>query len=148
MICGTTADAEDIVQEAMVRAHARLATYRGDGSVRAWLLRIVANEAKNHVRGRVRRLRRDDRSARLELRATPGPDTEVVERAELRALATALAGLRRDDRAVLACRHVAELSEAETAVALGLPIGTVKSRTSRALDRLRDAMVAHELEVS
>ena len=53
------------------------------------------------------------------------------------ALLGALAGLRDDDRLVLGCRYLLELSEAETAAALGVKPGTVKSRTSRALDRLR-----------
>ena len=53
------------------------------------------------------------------------------------ALLGAMAGLRDDDRLVLGCRYLLELSEAETAAALGVKPGTVKSRTSRALDRLR-----------
>jgi RNA polymerase sigma factor (sigma-70 family) len=137
VIIGSTEDARDVVQEAMVKAHRSLATHRGDGSVRSWLLRIVANEAKNHVRSRVRRLRRDDRYVGLEIRTTAGADEPALERIDHAALATALGGLRHDDRAVLGCRFVAGLSEAETAAVLGLPTGTVKSRTSRALGRLR-----------
>ena len=53
------------------------------------------------------------------------------------ALLGALARLRDDDRLVLGCRYLLELSEAETAAALGVKPGTVKSRTSRALERLR-----------
>jgi RNA polymerase sigma-70 factor (ECF subfamily) len=57
-------------------------------------------------------------------------------------LLAALATLRDDDREVLGARFFLELSEAETADALGLPRGTVKSRTSRALGRLREALRA------
>jgi RNA polymerase sigma-70 factor (ECF subfamily) len=61
--------------------------------------------------------------------------------AETRAeLLAALATLRDDDREVLGARFFLDLSETETAEALGLPRGTVKSRTSRALGRLRDAL--------
>ena len=136
VICGSTSDAEDVVQDAMVDVHRHLDSYRGSGSVRSWMLRIVANRAKNHVRGRVRRLRRDDRHARLHLRVVEGADQATEERLEHEALAAALARLPEHDREVLACRFVAGLSEAETAEVLATPLGTVKSRTSRALERL------------
>ena len=58
------------------------------------------------------------------------------------ALLGALSRLRDDDRLVLGCRYLLELSEAETAAALGVPPGTVKSRTSRALERLRGEVTA------
>ena len=137
VISGSTDDARDIVQDAMVKAYRALATHRGDGAVRSWLLRVVANEAKNHVRSQVRRRRRDDRHAGLVVRAAAGADEPALDRIDHAALATALGLLRPDDRAVLGCRFVAGLSEAETAEVLGLPTGTVKSRTSRALGRLR-----------
>ena len=60
-------------------------------------------------------------------------------------LLAALNTLRDDDREVLGARFLLDLSEAETAEALGLPRGTVKSRTSRALARLREALVAAEV---
>ncbi len=137
VISGSTEEANDIVQDAMVKAHRHLASHRGGGTVRSWMLRIVANEAKNHVRGRARRRRRDDRHAARELRFADGVDTDAIAAVERRELAAALARLRPDDRAVLGCRFVADLSERETADVLGLAVGTVKSRTSRALDRLR-----------
>lgn len=137
VVSGSTAEAFDICQEGFVKAYQSTASYRGTGSVRSWLLRIVANEAKNEVRGRVRRLSRDDRHAGLQLRAADGVEVSVVERSEHEELVNALATLRDEDRAVLGCRFVTELSEAETASVLGLARGTVKSRTSRALGRLR-----------
>jgi RNA polymerase sigma-70 factor (ECF subfamily) len=137
VISGSTDDARDIVQDAMIKAFRALSTHRGDGAVRSWLLRVVANEAKNHVRSQTRRRRRDDHHAGLELRATTGADEPALDRIDQAALAAALGRLRDDDRAVLGCRFVAGLTEAETAAVLGLPAGTVKSRTSRALDRLR-----------
>jgi RNA polymerase sigma-70 factor (ECF subfamily) len=136
VICGSTTEAEDIVQDSMVDVQRHLGTYRGTGSVRSWMLRIVANHAKNHVRSRVRRLHREDHHARLHLRTSEGADTATETRLEHAALASALQRLPEHDRAVLACRFVAGLSEAETAEVLGAPLGTVKSRTSRALERL------------
>lgn len=137
VISGSTEEANDIVQDAMVKAYRSFDSYRGTSSVRSWMLRVVANEAKNHVRGRVRRLRRDDRVSSRELRVVTGADTAVFERMEHDELAHALARLGANDRAVLGCRFVADLSEAETATVLGVARGTVKSRTSRALERLR-----------
>lgn len=137
VISNSTEEANDIVQDAMVKVYRSLDTYRGTSSVRSWMLRVVANEAKNHVRGRVRRLRRDDRASARELRITTGADAAAFDRLEHEALADALGRLGANDRAVLGCRFVADLSEAETATVLGVARGTVKSRTSRALERLR-----------
>lgn len=142
VICGSTTDAEDVVQDALVAVHRHLGAYRGSGSVRAWMLRIVANHAKNHVRGRVRRLRRDDRHARLLVRSDESADQAVERRFEHAQLAAALERLPEPDRAVLGCRFVAGLSEAETAEVLGTPVGTVKSRTARALARLQGQLTA------
>ena len=137
VISGSTEEADDIVQDAFVNVHRGLATHRGVGSVRSWMLRVVANQAKNHVRGRVRRLHRDDRHAGLQLRTATDAASAAIDHLEREELARALGRLRSDDRAVLGCRFVADLSEVETAAVLGLAVGTVKSRTSRALGRLR-----------
>ncbi|TDT18529.1 RNA polymerase sigma-70 factor (ECF subfamily) [Ilumatobacter fluminis] len=144
VITGSTDDAPDVVQEAFVRAHGRLGTFRGESSARSWLLRVVANEAKNHVRGRTRRRRHEDRHFRLGLRSTDTAeptDVAAERRLEHERVAAALGRLGRRDREVLGCRFLAGLTEAETADVLGVPVGTVKSRTSRALDRM-----ARELE--
>ncbi len=137
VVSGSTEEAKDIVQDAFVKVYSRLDSYRGTGSVRSWMLRVVANEAKNHVRGRVRRLRRDDRYSGLAVRIVEGADDVVERRLEHEELARALGRLSSTDREVLGCRFVAGLSESETAEVLGVALGTVKSRTSRALGRLQ-----------
>ena len=142
VIGGSTEEAKDIVQDAFVKVHANLDSYRGSGSVRSWMLRVVANDAKNHVRSRVRRMRRDDRHARLSVSVGGGSRCRRERHWEHEALVAALQRLSRDDRDVLGSRFVAELSEAETAEVLGIALGTVKSRTSRALGRLQ-----HEFEL-
>ncbi len=140
VISGSTEEAYDIVQDAFVNVHRHLGTYDGRGSVRSWILRVVANHAKNQVRGRVRRLRRDERHAGLALTVDDSAEELVERRLEHEALVDALGRLRADDRAVLGCRYVTGLGEAETAEVLGIARGTVKSRTSRALGRLHDQL--------
>jgi RNA polymerase sigma-70 factor, ECF subfamily len=136
VISGSTEEADDIVQDALISVHRRLGSYRGTGSVRSWLLRVVANHAKNHVRGSARRRRHDERQAGLALRTYESAEQSAVRHFEQRTLATALTALSLRDREVLGCRFVAGLTEAETADVLDIPAGTVKSRTARALTRL------------
>jgi RNA polymerase sigma factor (sigma-70 family) len=137
VIGGSTEEAKDIVQDAFVSVHSNLASYRGSGSVRSWMLRVVANHAKNHVRSRARRRHRDDRHARLDTRPFEGADAVAERELEREALIQAMRRLSLDDREVLGSRFLAGLSEAETAEVLGVALGTVKSRTSRALGRLQ-----------
>jgi RNA polymerase sigma-70 factor, ECF subfamily len=137
MISGDAADAEEAAQDGFVKAHRALGRFRRGEPFRPWLLAIVANEARNRRRTRGRR-------AALALRAAaepgaPGGDPEKAALAAERRqrLLAAVERLRDDDRDVLACRYFLELSEEETAAALGLARGTVKSRTHRALSRLQ-----------
>ena len=138
------ADAADAVQDAFVKAYGALSRFREGAPLRPWLLRIVANEARN-------RRRSADRRAGLALRASvvaPREDAAASPEAEVLAVETraqlhaALGHLRDEDREVIGARYFLGLSEAETAAALGIPTGTVKSRTARALTRLRVALEA------
>ncbi len=136
-VSGSTADAADIAQEAFVKAHRSLPKLTDPAMVRSWLLRIVANEAKNYLRGRERRRRRDDRYGSWVVAAVPDPEASALSSEEARSLAQALGRIAARDRQVLGYRYFAGLSEVETAAAVGVPVGTVKSRTARALTRLR-----------
>ena len=140
--CGDATEAEDAAQEGFLKAHAALGRFRPDAPFRPWLLRIVVNEARNRRRSAGRRtglaLRMaEDRPADD---AAPSPEAAVLAAETSRDLLAALERLGEDDRMVIGCRYLLELSEAETAVALGVPRGTVKSRLSRALGRLRATM--------
>jgi RNA polymerase sigma-70 factor (ECF subfamily) len=141
LIC-PEADADDAVQEAFIKAFAALPRFREGAPLRPWLLRIVANEARNRRRSAGRRhglaLRVAD--AAEPARSVPGPEHVVMAAEQRSELLAALATLRDDDREVLGARYLLDLSEAETAETLGIPRGTVKSRTSRALARLREAL--------
>jgi len=141
-VTGDAADAEDAAQEAFVNAYYALSRFRAGAPFRPWLLRIVANEARNRRTSAHRRTALAERAlaAQSSGEAAPSPE-EAAEADEFRAILIAtLRDLRADDRLVLAYRLFFDLSEAEMAVALNCPRGTVKSRLSRALARLRAAL--------
>jgi RNA polymerase sigma-70 factor (ECF subfamily) len=139
LITGSAADAEEAAQEAFVRAWLALRRFRPGADFRPWLLAIVANEARNRVRGRRRRERLAERAAGGLAWQPPAADVPAPSDGRLRA---ALADLPERDRSVIACRFVLDLGEHETAAVLGIALGTVKSRTARALERLRTALGA------
>jgi RNA polymerase sigma-70 factor (ECF subfamily) len=136
-------DAEDAAQEAFVKAYAALGRFRTGSPFRPWLLRIVTNEARNRRRSAGRRTGLALRAAedRPLGDAAPSPESAVLASESRAALVAALNRLRDDDREVIGARYFLDLSEAETADALGIPRGTVKSRLSRALGRLRVGLV-------
>jgi RNA polymerase sigma-70 factor (ECF subfamily) len=138
-LLGAGADAEDVVQEAFVKAYRSLGRFRAGAELRPWLLRIVANEARNHHRTAVRRGAREQAVALPPALLDPGE--AVAERELTEQLLAAVSGLPERLRVVVTCRYLLELDEAETATALGLPRGTVKSRLNRGLARLRAELV-------
>ena len=140
------ADAADAVQDAFVKAYAALGRFRDGAPVKPWLLRIVANEGRNRRRSAVRRAGLAERAARIDapVRAADSPESAFLAAETRRTLLAALSELRDDDREVIGARYLLDLSEAETAETLGLRRGTVKSRTSRALGRLRAALAQLE----
>ena len=139
LITGDPAEAEDAAQTGFLKAYRALDRFRPGAPFRPWLLRIVANEARNRRAAAARR-------PALTLSAlddlplpdpAPGPEALALASDQRRHLIDALNQLREEDRAVITYRYVLELSEAEMAAALGCRRGTVKSRLSRALGRLR-----------
>jgi RNA polymerase sigma-70 factor, ECF subfamily len=139
-ISGSADDAADIAQEAFVKAIRALPRLADPATVRSWMLRIVANEAKNHLRSRDRRRHRDERYGSWVVAAPPDPEVSALDADDARGLGLALGRIGTRDRQVIAYRYFAGLSEGETALALGVAVGTVKSRTARALARLRADM--------
>ena len=141
LLFGAGDDAQDVVQEAFVKAFRSLDRFRADAPFRPWLLSIVVNETHNLHRGARRRARLMLRVAALsDVRSAAvagGADVELAGHEQRVMVLDAVRSLPERDRSVVVCRYLLELSEAETAVALGWPAGTVKSRLSRALHRLR-----------
>jgi len=142
VITGGAADAQDAAQEAFVKAYYSLGRFRAGAPFRPWLLRIVANEAINRRRSTRRQMGLALRAAegRLQDDAVPSPEGAALAQDEHRRLVAAMNLLRPEDRLVIAYRYWFDLSESEMADALGCARGTVKSRLSRALARLREAM--------
>ena len=142
---GSPAAAEDATQEAFLRAWRRIDSFRG-GRFQSWLFTIVANLSRDELRRRGRRPQtsldaaRDDPDRASLDPADDGPSPEAVaEQGDLRAaLQAALAQLPDDWREIVVLSDVHDLPYDEIAATTGLPLGTVKSRLSRARARLRD----------
>jgi RNA polymerase sigma-70 factor, ECF subfamily len=137
LIVRDAASAEDVAQEAFVRAYQRLSTFRRGESFRPWLLRIVQNLALNELRSRGRRAGLVARARIFAQRSTDPPHDEVAAADDASLLLRAIDELSPDDRMVLHLRYFIELPEREIAAAIGKPTGTVKSRLHRASVRLR-----------
>ena len=140
LIARDASDAEEAAQDGFVKAYRALGRFRRGAPFRPWLLQIVANEARN-------RRRTAGRRANLALRladevrpgdAVPSPEAELLSDERRAELLAAVERLREEERLVVSCRFFLGLTEDETAQTLGVKLGTVKSRTSRALAQLRE----------
>lgn len=142
LVVGDADEARDAAQDGFLRAHAALGRFREGAEFRPWLLRIVANAARNRRRSASRRadlaLRAFHDSASGD--AAPSPEVLLLADERRRELLAAINALRVEDRLVIALRWFVELNEEEMAAVLDCPRGTVKSRLSRATIRLRAAM--------
>lgn len=149
LITGEATAAEDATQEAFLRIYRSLPRFRLGSPFRPWLLRIVANEAR-------RRRAHSDRQTRIELqvaRQVPpswgrSVEGEVMLSEERRRLHEAVQQLPPTDQLVISFRFVLDLSEAEIATAMDCPRGTVKSRLSRAMARLRSILTSTDLALN
>jgi len=142
LIAGDAAEAEEASQEAIVKAYYALDRFRPEAAFRPWLLEIVANTARNRRRaaGRRKQLALRASSALMTTRADSSPEAAALAQEQRRELLAHVNQLRDDDRLAIACRYFLDLSEAETAAAMGCAPGTVKSRLSRAMQRLRQQL--------
>lgn len=141
LICRDGDEARDAAQEGFIRAHRAVGRFRPDAPVRPWLLRIVGNAARNRRRGAGRASRTALRLAEQPEQHGASPEVAVLADEGRRELLAAIERLREEDRVVIGLRWFAELSEVEMAAALRCPRGTVKSRLSRAMARLRDELM-------
>jgi RNA polymerase sigma-70 factor (ECF subfamily) len=141
VIARNAADAEEAAQDGFVKAWRALGRFRAGAAFRPWLLQIVANEARNRRRSAGRRAHLALRAATEEPSggAAPSPEAAFLDAQTREALLAAVNELPEDQREVIALRYFVGLSEQEVAETLDVPPGTVKSRSARALERLRES---------
>jgi RNA polymerase sigma-70 factor (ECF subfamily) len=142
-IVGSDGEAEDVTQDAFLRAFHRLERYRGDAPFRSWLLRIAHNTAVTHVTQAGRRATQslgavEENVAAAVAQGTPAEQLERRER--LTRLDTKVKGLSPGHRAVLVLRDIEGLSYEEIARVTDSPVGTVKARLHRAREEFIDVL--------
>ncbi len=141
-LLGSQADADEATQETLLRAHRAMATYRGEGTVKAWLCGIA-----RHVCAHMLETRRKGREI-AEL--VPVPDSDhgreaLAARQRARAIRDAMTQLKPSERDVLVLRFVAGLTSREIAIAINLDEVATRKRISRALAHLRTILPGDSL---
>jgi RNA polymerase sigma-70 factor, ECF subfamily len=145
------ADAEEIAQDTFIRAHRGLAKFRGESSLATWLHRVTVNLARNRYWYFFRRRRHatlslqyplsengTDTFADLMPTSEPQPSREAMTQEFTLLVTTCMGKLPESQREILELRNVLNHSYDEIADALGIRVGTVKSRIARARGHLRD----------
>lgn len=140
LLLGDADDAEDIAQETFIRAYYALDRFSAERPLRPWLMRITTNLCHNWRRSAGRYLAALRNVLHMDLFTGPinAPPEHPMEAAELW---NAVRQLKFEDQKVIYLRYFLDCSEAETAEVLSVAAGTVKSRTHRALSRLRVILV-------
>lgn len=143
LVTNDATEAEDVTQEAFVRAYRSLDSFRPGSPFRPWLLKIVTNEALTRKRSVRRRLRLERWvfDAEPPGRAVASPEAELLARERFAELETVLEKLKDMDRIVLTYRYVLDMPIDEMAVVLDCAESTVRTRISRALARLRTKLI-------
>lgn len=140
--------AETLMQDCFVRAYRARATFRGDSSVGAWLIKIAVNLARDHRRASLREFWQrlfpssDDFDDIAERQPDPhaSPERALLAREEVARVWSAVDELSSQQRAVFVLRFVEEMSLEEIAQATSLKVGTVKSHLFRAIRTIRDRL--------
>ncbi|MCI0636824.1 MAG: SigE family RNA polymerase sigma factor [Actinobacteria bacterium] len=140
LLTGERALAEDLVQDAFVKVLGRFHDLRNRDAFWWYLRRTIVNLTRSQFR------RRRVERAWLEHQRAVDPASPTDDLAERDRLQRALMTLRPEQRAAIVLRYYEDLSEADTAHALGVAVGTVKSTVSRGMDRLRSELPDHEWE--
>lgn len=145
-ITGNPDDAEDVAQEAFIKAYRNLGSFRGESRFSGWLYRLCYNAAMDHIRKNrdpnLRSLTNDDGSdAELDVAdPAPTPEESADRKETQRIVREAVAMLDDDKREILVMREFSGMSYTAIADALGIEEGTVKSRISRARASLAEIL--------
>ena len=146
---GNSSDAEELAQKTFVAAATSIATFRGESALSTWLYGVAMNLVRNHLsREPSRRHRFEDPAVLDDVGCSSATPEERLENKQLAAtLAQEMKALPVAMREVLALVGINELSYEEAAVLLSVPVGTVRSRLSRARELLRKRLVAADVAV-
>ena len=138
---GNTPEADDVGQETFIRFWASIANYRHEAKISTYLTRIAINLSINELKRRKRRMEWLERTKEKLVKDRITEAENSVQRAEFQEYITAaLSKVESNQRAVMILRLVHGYSTKETAEILGIPMGTVLSRLSRGLEKLRDIL--------
>ncbi|MBS1196656.1 MAG: polymerase sigma factor [Proteobacteria bacterium] len=139
---GNSADAEDLMQQTFLEAARAYATFRGESALSTWLYGIAMNLTRNYLSRSVQRKYKfeDEESLANLASETPDPSEALAQRQAVNLLQAELADLPGEMREVLLLVALDEVSYEEASVMLSIPLGTVRSRVSRARSRLRRRM--------
>ncbi|MBX3162820.1 MAG: RNA polymerase sigma factor [Deltaproteobacteria bacterium] len=144
-LVGDDASAEDIVHEAFVALPRAIRRFRGEGSLRSFLIGVAVNHSRRHVRSAMRRRRATDRLAEREELAPRTVDAtdELARRRLAGALQSALDQLPIDQRVVFVLCEVEQRTSIEVGAIVGAPEGTVRTRLFHAKRKLRELLEDH-----
>jgi RNA polymerase sigma-70 factor, ECF subfamily len=131
---------EEILQDTMLAVWRGAGSFRGVSQVRSWIIAIALRQARDRLRRRRVTVVADESVLSGQAAADPGPEAQVLERAELAVVAEAIRSLSPAHREVLGLVFGADLTLADAAEVLGVPVGTVKSRLAAARAALARAM--------
>ena len=138
---GNAGEAEEVAQETFLRAHRAIASFRGEAKLSTWLYGITSRLCLNRLATGERRMRRHGEETLERMAGDTADPAAEVERSEVeQALHRAIAQLPEDRRIVVVLRDLEGLSYEEIAAALGLELGTVRSRLSRARTDLKEKL--------
>ncbi len=147
---GNVSDAEDLAQQAFMEAARSYQTFRGESQLSTWLYGIALNLVRNHLsRSPERRYRFENESGLEDIPCSQASPEESAFQAEtMRLLAESLEELPESMRTILLLVSLDELSYEEAAALMNVPVGTVRSRLSRARTALRERLQAKGLTLN
>lgn len=145
LVVGEPGLSEEILQDTMLAVWQGAGSFRGVSQVRSWIIAIALRQARDRLRRRRLAVVADESVLSGQAAADPGPEAQVLERAELAAVADAIRSLSPGHREVLGLVFGADLTLAGAAEVLGVPVGTVKSRLAAARAALARSMAGKEV---
>jgi RNA polymerase sigma-70 factor, ECF subfamily len=137
-----TYDASDAAQEAMIKIYKKLSTYEFNSTLKTWIFRITVNTCKDQQKKKHELLGFDETSVAMSQIDPATPETKLMAKNQNEHVIHAINALDNDHKNVLILRELNDQTYDQIATTLGISIGTVKSRISRARNKVRDILIA------